>query len=138
MRYLWFLFSLILIACATPYQRSGFRGGYSEEEVGNGQYIIRFRGNAYTSSFTIERYAYRRAEEFCKEKGFQNYKPITGQNSVRQFTTPDSYSCNGSTYGNSYNGTCTHNGGTTYSKPITEILIECVQPIDNQNSSTPS
>lgn len=60
----------ILTSClGTPYQPSGFTGGYSELQIGKNRYKITFKGNAYTGSETVENRAMLRAAEFTLELG---------------------------------------------------------------------
>jgi putative transposase len=43
------LIPLLLDGCATPYQKMGLRGGYSDAQIDTNTFFIEFRGNAYTS-----------------------------------------------------------------------------------------
>lgn len=52
------------VACATPYQTKGFRGGYSEVRAGD-RWIVSVEVNSFTSRSTAIVYAYRRAAELC-------------------------------------------------------------------------
>jgi len=63
-RCVWLLL-LGLAACATPYQPMGFAGGYVDEQVGPGEYMIRFAGNGFTSMGLSYQYVMRRAGELC-------------------------------------------------------------------------
>jgi hypothetical protein len=59
---------LILVAgCRypTPYQPMGYRGGYSDEQLGNGDYLVKVKVNGFTSSGTAFEYLHRRAGELC-------------------------------------------------------------------------
>ena len=65
---------LIVIAstlggCATPYQPTGFTGGYEEVEIQPGVYFLEFTANAYTSLPTVVQYWHQRAKELCAAKG---------------------------------------------------------------------
>lgn len=53
------------LGCSTPYQRSGFRGGYSDSRLGPGRYAVEVNVNSFTSSGTALRYLHRRATELC-------------------------------------------------------------------------
>lgn len=45
-----FVFVLFFsISCSTPYQQSDFMGGFKETKLENGNYLINFGGNGYTS-----------------------------------------------------------------------------------------
>jgi hypothetical protein len=56
-----------LVACATPYQSAGLRGGYSERPIGPGRWIITAKGNGFTSRSTMTEHTYRRAAELCPQ-----------------------------------------------------------------------
>lgn len=55
----------LLASCATPYQRQGFSGGYSDSDLGNGRHAIDVNVNSFTSRGTALEYAHRRAGELC-------------------------------------------------------------------------
>ncbi|HET9626480.1 MAG TPA: hypothetical protein VFP84_34195 [Kofleriaceae bacterium] len=63
MRRVWMVW--FLAGCMTPYQETGFRGGYSDQELSPGVYSIDVRANAFTSRGTVLAYMYRRADELC-------------------------------------------------------------------------
>jgi len=56
-----------LASCATPYQRMGFMGGYSDRKIGPMTHSIDVQVNGYTSAGTALEYAYRRAGELCPD-----------------------------------------------------------------------
>jgi hypothetical protein len=64
------LVGVTLLGCATPYQRRGVLGGYEDESIGPGQWLVTVQVNGYTSRGTATRYAYRRARELCGRGGF--------------------------------------------------------------------
>ncbi len=56
------IFAVILVGCATVYQRQSFTGGFSETQLGENIFQVSFKGNAYTSrkrasNFTLLRSA---------------------------------------------------------------------------------
>lgn len=53
------------VASATPYQSSGFRGGFTESSLGPDTWSIRVKVNSYTDAGTAMEYGYRRAGELC-------------------------------------------------------------------------
>ena len=59
------LAALSLLACATPYQPSGFRGGYVDFESQPGIRYVSFRANAFTGRPRVVRYWHQRAAEIC-------------------------------------------------------------------------
>lgn len=54
-----------LVACATPYQQRGARGGYTDHNVADGVYYVAFEGNGYTSPAAVASMWHRRARELC-------------------------------------------------------------------------
>jgi hypothetical protein len=75
--------NLALIGCATPYQPSGFRGGYKDVHIRDNVYYVEFGGNALITASTAAQYFHRRAKEVCVEHGYRDYrvsqpKDITG------------------------------------------------------------
>jgi len=69
---------LLLNACvsATPYQKHGGRGGYSEQKYDDRNFVVMFNGNGYTDRKTASDFALLRSAEVSKSAGF-NYFIIT-------------------------------------------------------------
>lgn len=59
-----------LSACATPYQEMGYTGGVSATQLTGDTFQIVAKGNGYTSSSVIERYALRKAAEVTVANGY--------------------------------------------------------------------
>lgn len=59
--------SALSVASATPYQKSGVRGGYSDRKIGKRTHFIRVQVNGLTSRGTATEHAYRRADELCPD-----------------------------------------------------------------------
>ncbi len=73
------LLSLILMAsaaCMTPYQERGFRGGYSDTELGPNRFIVSFKGNGNTSLGDVYQMANRRAQEICVQHFFSTFEVL--------------------------------------------------------------
>lgn len=79
------------MGCATPYQPTGVRGGFTENQIGPGAYAIQVHVNAYTSMSTAVTYAYRRAGEICPS----GFNVIDGTKSQR-----DNYTISDNTISN--------------------------------------
>jgi hypothetical protein len=62
-----------IVACATPYQASGVRGGYKSERLSEGRYFVSFEGNGYTPASTVTQYLHRRARDVCSQAGYGSY-----------------------------------------------------------------
>jgi hypothetical protein len=70
---------MALGACAAdiPYTKLGDSWassvGYSDFEIGNNKYKVMYTGGVYNSPSKVTQYAYQRAKELCKEKGFNDF-----------------------------------------------------------------
>jgi hypothetical protein len=84
---------------ATPYQAKGLRGGYEDQDLGGGRYLITVDVNSYTSSSEAMQYAYRRAGELCPS----GYDPITGDRATDYVNI----------------------GGKTYNKGSSTLVVQC-------------
>ena len=128
---------MLFVGCATPYQSSGFRGGYSDTQLAPDVFRVFFRGNSYTSSERTQDFAMLRAAELTLSSGFNHFAIVDESSSteISTFTTPGSSQTTssgyiqggyGSYYG-SYSGYTTYSPPQTYfiSKPRSEFLIKC-------------
>ena len=87
---------LTLSSCATPYQPSGFRGGYSDFQVDANTFRVEFEGNGYTSDKYTSLYLLYRCAELTTQQGY-DYFVIIGQEANSQtgfLTTPGSFQAN--------------------------------------------
>lgn len=125
--------ALILTGCATPYQRVGFTGGYSETQLGENIFQVSFRGNGYTSCERASDFSLLRAAELTLEKGFRYFVIVESEEHTKigMYTTPAQSYTTGSAYGyGNYaygSATTTTYGGQTYiiSKPRAKNTILC-------------
>lgn len=128
-RFLLFMGVLLLYACATPYQRYGFSGGYSETQLRSNVFRVAFNGNGYTSLDRVIEYTMLRSAEVALEHGFKYYIIIDGNSyfDADAITTPTTTYGSATIYGNTiYGHTTTVGGGTFYiSKPATVNTIVC-------------
>ncbi len=62
-----------LSACATPYQPTGARGGFSDRALGSSRYEVTISVNLYTSADRKLEYLHRRADELCRADGLPRY-----------------------------------------------------------------
>lgn len=85
--------SLLLTACATPYQSSGIRGGYSEKKISDDVYNVVFEGNGFTSKESVQTYWLYRASEITLEKGYDYFEILNSLMSGLDFYSEglDSY-----------------------------------------------
>ena len=121
---------LLLCACSTSYQDSGFTGGYSETRLDENVFKVSFNGNAYTKREKVSDFTMLRSAELALEHGY-TYFAVIDENSYTghsTYTTPTTSRTTGSvdSYGN-INARTTTSGGQTYnySKPSAENTIVC-------------
>lgn len=82
----WALLALtgsMLAACATPYQSSiagvfGVAGGYSDEQLADGIWRVRFSGNVEATQETIQTYWLYRCAELALAKGYDGFAIVAG------------------------------------------------------------
>jgi hypothetical protein len=124
--------SLCLLAgCATPYQSTGFSGGFSETQLAPDVFRVFFRGNGYTSGERAQDFAMLRAADICLQHSFTCFAVLDESNSTEahSFTTQGEAYTTGSAY--AYGNTATYSGYTTYTpgqtdtfyKPRTGLMI---------------
>jgi len=125
--------------CATPYQKSGFGGGYSDTQLQDDVFSVRFRGNAYTSRATVQKYLLLRCAELTVENGYDYFIILERADTAKHstYTAPARTTYQGTIQSSSYGrgmlpsyqtyGTATTYGGQTYhfSKPVSECVIKC-------------
>jgi len=125
--------AIALSGCATPYQRVGFTGGYSETQLGDNIFQVSFRGNGYTSRERASDFALLRSAELALEHEFRYFVIIESEKGTKigTYTTPSTSYTTGSAYGyGNYaygSATTTTYGGQTYiiSKPRATNTILC-------------
>lgn len=108
------LFSALFLSLgsSTPYQKQGFMGGYSDQQIGRNTHLISVEVNGYTSQSTAMRHAYRRAAELCPG----GFTPIDGQGDANVV---------------GYQTKCSNGFGgpqcntTAISKPTYDLVVEC-------------
>ena len=130
----------LLLASCTPYQQSGFMGGYDETQLSENMFSVNFRGNRYVSSGRVEDYTLLRSAEVTLENGFRYFAIVdsNSQISSSSYSVPATATTTGSalTTGNvtNFNTNTTYTGGGTYSvsKPSAKNTIVCFK--DKQNN----
>jgi len=98
---------LLLSSCATPYQKNGFAGGYSDTKLQENIFKVDFKGNGYTTVERATDLCLLRCADVTLENGYKYFVIVGNQRDIENFTftTPTFYQ----TYGTMYNY-----GGTTY------------------------
>jgi hypothetical protein len=125
--------ALLCASCATPFQRIGFMGGYSETQLSENIFQVFFRGNGYTSEERASDFSLLRSAELALAFGFKYFIIIDTGSSTKlsTYTTPRTTHTNGSgtISGNTVLGTATSysTGGQTYliSRPRATNTIIC-------------
>jgi len=136
MRLLLLITCLIAISgCATPYQKLGLRGGYSDREVKEGVYLVNFEGNASLKEKKAWDYALLRSAEIALTHGYQFFiieESETGK-LTRRYMRP-SMNATGvvgvtntsNIYTGAYSGSYSPDSYVeTYEKPAAQMLIQC-------------
>ena len=79
------LAALLLAGCSTSYHQKGFLGdGYSDYRVNQDKFAVTFRGNEYTDSEDVRRFALTRAAELTLQNGFRYFKILSEKDISRQ------------------------------------------------------
>ena len=126
------LLSLLLCGCVTPYQRSGYSGGFSEMKLSADLFEVNFRGNGYTGQSTVKRYFLRRCAEVALENGFdyfvfvdqEAYSGNYGVSSTERGTISKDFAGN-----YQYNGTIDHSYVTKHGRTGTiKTFLKGKQP----------
>ncbi len=136
------LIFFILTGCATPYQKVGLSGGYSDTRLQNNVFTVNFRGNGHTSKERSSDFALLRCAELAIENGFKFF--AIGDSSQDEKTMFYKTGSTSSTYGttNIYGNTAYSNFNTYRSgsmifpirKPRASYTIFCFveKPDENQ------
>lgn len=69
----------LLSSCATPYQQMGLMGGVNVQPIDSTTLRITGRGNAFTSTQTLEKYVVLRAAEETRRRGYDLFLVTGGQ-----------------------------------------------------------
>lgn len=113
---------------ATPYQKFGSRGGYTDAQLSENIFKVSFHGNARTHRERATDFALLRSAEIAEAHGFR-YFSIIDKNSYttqRSVVIPGEYETRGTFSGNTYSGTTTYTGSNIrLSLPSTANTIIC-------------
>jgi hypothetical protein len=124
---------LLVMGCATTYHSTGFTGGFSETQLSENIFQVRFKGNGFTSMERASDFCLLRSAELAKENGFFYFIIIDSNSSsnLSTYTTPTTTESTGNAFVNGNNiygnSTMTTYGGQTYviRKPSTMNSIVC-------------
>ena len=131
--------AMLPIGCATPYQPSGFTGGYKETQLAPDIVRVYVNGNGYTGRERVQDFALLRAAELALNSGYPYFVVLSESNekSTGSFTTAGSSHTSGSLYGvgnNSYySGTTTFIPGqtVTFEYPKTGMIVKFLKKKSN-------
>lgn len=119
------LVAIIASGCATPYQKDGYRGGFSETRLSENIFTVNFSGNGYTGTERSTDFSLLRSAEIALENGFKYFSVVDMAAAMEEssYTTPVMAQTS------SVNGllTTTYTGGQTVhtKKPKTSNTIIC-------------
>lgn len=77
------LAAVTVTGCATSYQPRGLSGGFSETQLAENVFEVRFSGNGYTSSERASDFALLRSAELTLERGFKYFVVDDNENARR-------------------------------------------------------
>lgn len=119
------ILSVILVlvcGCATPYQSSGWSGGYSDTRLREDVFSVRFRGNGHTSAERCSDFALLRCAELSLENGYACFAIVDSAESVSTIyvSSGGTSETSGtlSTYGNTTSGSFTTRQSPTTTVPV--------------------
>ncbi len=122
--------ALLILSCATPYQKEGLLGGYSEKELAKDIYLVKFRGNGYTDLEMAQFYALRRVGDLGLEKGYKYFTILQTNEGFSELPIVYNYS-NIDANAYSYRSYSSIKGTTTSTafvgiikKPIIKIVVK--------------
>lgn len=109
---------VMLAGCATPYQRSGAMGGFSETRLAQDAWTVSFDGNGYTGDERATDFMLLRAAELAILHGFPYFVMVDREDHGRsgEWTSPTRTSTSGRVdrYGN-FSSQSRTTGGQTHS-----------------------
>ncbi|HWA64090.1 MAG TPA: hypothetical protein VG939_22165 [Caulobacteraceae bacterium] len=67
----------LLASCATTYDKEGWTGGFSEQQLGPARWRVVFSANGYTSRETAQTYWLYRCAQLTLEKNYTAFRVVT-------------------------------------------------------------
>ena len=117
----------MLGSCATKYQEMGFAGGVAAQQITADTWRIQSRGNAYTSSATVQDYVLLKAAETTQAAGGAYFQIVSAGDASRAstFVTPGSST---TTFAGNHAFTTTSPGSVdTVIKPGQDVYIRVLK-----------
>jgi len=120
----------LLTGCiSTPYQagKGSFRGGFSEIQLGENQFKVSFKGNAYISKSTTSDYTLLRSAEICLEHNYKYFSIVGSDSSISTstYTRPATLNTYQPMYGGATRIDFDAGRTTTWNKPSSTNTIVC-------------
>src|SRR4051812_47371824 len=78
--------ALVLVGCATEYQREGLTGGYKDQQLGPASFRVTFSGNGNITLDKAKDFAMLRAAEVTQAHGFSHFSVVSDKSSVTKST----------------------------------------------------
>jgi hypothetical protein len=126
------IFAVILLCatlsgCATKYQDLGFTGGVAAQQMTADTWRIQSRGNAYTSSSTVQDYVLLKAAETTQAAGGSHFQIVSAADASRSATIVTPGNSTTSFVGNQAFTTTTPGSVDTVIKPGQDVYIRVMK-----------
>ncbi len=122
---------VVLTACATPYQKLGFSGGFSETQLDVNVFRVSYKGDTVITHETVADYALLRSAELTLTNGYNYFIIVESDKYTNQgsYTTPTYTTGTATAYGDTIYGSATTYGGQTFyfSEPTSSNTIVCFE-----------
>ncbi len=94
--------TMLMVGCATGYQKKGFTGGFSETQLAENVFRVAFKGNQYTSRERTADFTLLRSAEVAVENGFKYFVIVKSKErtKTRSYTGPTTAQTTGKVYEN--------------------------------------
>lgn len=122
------LFSLVLVACATPYGKYGLLGGFTDSRIDENTFSIAVDTNGFTSQQTTSMHALYRAAELTVENGFDYFVIVNGANNSASMAMAMPGGSTSNTTINAY-------GSSAYARTTNTYAPTIVVPVAFPNST---
>lgn len=119
--------SFFLVGCATKYQEMGFTGGVEAEQITSDTWRIKSRGNAYTSSATVQDFVLLKAAETTKAAGGNHFILISASDASRVGVVTSPGTATTTVSGNTAFTTVSPGASREYIKPGQDAYIRVLK-----------
>ena len=130
---------LFATGCATPYQVSGYEGGYTHQRLAEDAFSVSFRGNSFTSEKRTTDFCLLRCSEITIEYKFAYFTMdgVSDEGGVDTWQTGSTSYTTGSVnpYGTYYGTTQTTPQTMSVYKPGRTYVIRCFESLPTGHHS---